>query len=1001
LRDRAHLTARRLRLARLALLVLLDLALVCLALNMLHVSAEVADERLVLGQWESLDTKRWVSATSGWRAPGQFDFPVADTGYDGRPLALTGRSFDDGLSLFPYGEVVYRLDEAYGLFEATVGAQPHEWVPGGAVRFAVYGDNAPLFDSGPLVPGAVPREVSVGLAGVRELRLVAAAVDDLPPTPLVLGEPRLLRPLVAAAAERPPGRGAVLLAARQERQRQRLMTELESQAAARATAVRRWRVPQAGPEAIVGGRLPDGGFALASREVAAVLDTAEAERGRLSVLDLVHGRYVATGLAPAVTLAGEAPRSLSRLVPSDAGTFEVVETAADGLGAGQTLRIPLAAPEGDLQVTVELSLFADRRAVLLQLVADRPVQRFELLGGDADGGLVLGSPLRYVTDFSRPREARVRADGLERPELVGLGAPVFLWSERPESGVVLAMLDETEQPPRFGVRRQHGELLANVSFGSGPLAPGGQRVATRSPRLYLEGTETADPRVALAPFRALSAALYPAPPLPAWVRHQWGSWYVYGTNVDEWKIREQVDYLATYLGDLGPWHILLDAGWFIAEGRDGAELGSVDTAKFPSGIRATVDYAHQHGIRVILYYSAPYVDTRATVSSWLALPGFIARHRDWLLPLGAAAEQQSYVYNFAHPGLRQYMRDLLRRYYVEWNADGLLVDMLGHTEGAVLNLAPPDRFGVVAPALGQTMAIHRFLWQETQRLRPDAFVESAWDTPLLARPYAHTWRYADDTPTFRAAYPFPGFVDHVDYAILQRLLLGQRPHMGAVIRRPDNPVNLAWLGAGLALGTQVVVSLPLTAIGPADLHEYRAYLSQMRPFEGQTYLGAGLHPDTFATTRDGTTFLGVLNREPTERDVPVDLEELGLAAGTSYLAYDVQGHRAFVARDGFVAHLPAEAFRLYVLRGEPGLLWTSSGFESAPSGACLAVTLDGPERVPGYLEALTPPPHAVLLDGQPLDTELADGEGYRYDAATGLLSVRYQHAPARTLQVEC
>ena len=46
--------------------------------------------------------------------------------------------------------------------------------------------------------------------------------------------------------------------------------------------------------------------------------------------------------------------------------------------------------------------------------------------------------------------------------------------------------------------------------------------------------------------------------------------------MDEWKIREFVDYLADNLGDVGPWHILLDAGWFIAEGRPGAELSVVD-----------------------------------------------------------------------------------------------------------------------------------------------------------------------------------------------------------------------------------------------------------------------------------------------------------------------------------------------------------------------------------------------------------------------------------------
>jgi alpha-galactosidase len=79
---------------------------------------------------------------------------------------------------------------------------------------------------------------------------------------------------------------------------------------------------------------------------------------------------------------------------------------------------------------------------------------------------------------------------------------------------------------------------------------------------------------------------------------------VFGTAIDEWKMREFIDYIASYLRDAGPWHILLDAGWFIAEGRPGAELSRVDTEKFPSGIRALVDYAHARDIRMILASAA-------------------------------------------------------------------------------------------------------------------------------------------------------------------------------------------------------------------------------------------------------------------------------------------------------------------------------------------------------------------------------------------------------------
>jgi hypothetical protein len=971
-------------------------------------------------EWQALGALAWTSATTGLRGADQRDLPMVDLGYDSGPIELGGRVFAQGLGLYPYAEVVYRLDDAYSLFEATLGARPREWVPGGGARVLVYGDGAVLLDSGPLAGDAAPRAVAVGIAGVRELRLVAVDVPGMPPAYTYLGEPRLLRvadPGQTLPAPRPLGlRGAGRL---QERTAQ--TRTLEAQGQTRAAAVRAWLAERGGRDPVASGRLPDGALVLANQEVAVVIEVAGAEAGRLAVLDLAQDRLVATGLQPGVVLAESRTRGLGELTPLLAATA-LRDPSLPALGRGQTLRVSFATepaaiaprpgiaprlplteplPGSDLAVALEVSVFAGSRGVLLQLEADRPVRGFRLLDGDAGGGLVLGDDLRYVTDYSRPREGLARDDGLERPELVALGAPVFLWGRQPDAGLVLAALDETELPPRLGVRRDPGAALARVTLETGPSAPELRPDPRRSPRLYLEPTQSTDLRWALMPYRALAHALHPAPPLPSWVRHQWGSWYVYGMDVDERKIRDHIDYIATYLGDVGPWHVLLDAGWFVADGRPGAELERVDPDKFPSGIRALVDYAHARGVRLILYYSAPYVDTGPALSRWLALPGFVEKHRDWLIPLGTAGARQSYVYDFTNQGLRGYMRGVLSRYLREWNADGLLVDMVGHTQGALLNQAPPDRFGLVPPASRQSLEIYRFLWREAQRLRPDALIEGAWDTPQLARPYAHTWRYADDFKAFRSDYPIGGLVEHVDYAVLQYLLLGQRPHMGALTGQPDGRLHAWWLGAGLALGAQVVLSLPLADIAPADLADYRAYLTQTQLFAGDTYVGAGLHPDTFATTVRGTTFLGVLNRDPVQRDIPVDLSELGLSAGATYLAYDVELDRYLPVHGSFSASLWGESFRLFVLRREPGVLWTPSGYQARPGLGCLHLTLSGPAAVPGYLKALVPGLRAVSLDGRSLVEGAAGPDTYQYDPALGALTLQYAHGPARELRVDC
>jgi len=954
---------------------------------------ELAQDHLVVGQWQPLDVRGWTEATSGFRAPGQSDLPLVEE-EDTAPDFVAAYPTAVRLGLYPPAEVTYALDGTVRQLSAMVQVQPRPWYEQGVARLLVYGDGAPLYDSGSLDSRQAPRPLQLGLDGVHELRLVVTAVEGAEPGLLYLSDPQVLRVWAAAGGAQRVGNAGRLLALRQQHQRHAVEGRLRQEGAELARQVRRWRAGAGPAEAVLAGRLASGALVLSNPRLAVLLEPDGAARGTVRVVDLGHGRLVADRVRPAVVLTDGTTRPLAEL---RAGAPVQAPAQDAALGPGTTLRVPFAA--SDLTVTLEVTLFTDGGAALIQLAADRPVEHFLLLDGTGEG-LFVGDEPRYVTDFSRPREGAVRDDGVVRSELVALGAPLFLWSERADSGLVLAVLDPTRLPPRYDLRRAPGDVRVQLTLATEPLQATGA-TSTRSPRLYIEPTDTADPRRALAAFRALSLAQHPPPPLPAWVRQQWGSWYVYGTAIDEAKIREQIDYIADYLGDVGPWHILLDAGWFIAEGRPEAELGRVDPEKFPSGIRALVDYAHARGLRMILYYSAPYVDTKPTVSEWLALPGFIARHPDWLIPLGAVDDQASYAYNFAHPGLRQYMRDLLRRYYVEWNADGLLIDMLGHTEGAALDVARPDRFGVVAPVLGQTLEIYRFLWEETQRLRPDAWVEGAWDTPLLARSYAHTWRFADDAPAFRSSYPFGGLVEHIDYAVLQYLLLAQRPHMGAVAGSPDNRVNLWWLGAGLALGGQVVLSLPLTSIAPADLGEYRAYLTQLRPFAGETRLGEGLHPETFATTRDGTTFLGVLNRERTPREIPVDLGELGLDATAEYHVYDVERDKAFSAHGGFVARLEPESFRLFVLRREPGVLWTTSNVEPAARPGCLRVHVEGPAAVPGLLHAYTPAPSAVYLDGRALPELPVGVEGWQYDAASGLLTVRYLHRGVEELRVEC
>src|SRR5215218_4828309 len=90
--------------ARLLLALALGGALVALlavTISAARVRVEVAHERLVVGQWQPLDVRAWTGATSGFRAPGQSDLPLVDSGPDERPMPLAGRVSDTTLGLYP------------------------------------------------------------------------------------------------------------------------------------------------------------------------------------------------------------------------------------------------------------------------------------------------------------------------------------------------------------------------------------------------------------------------------------------------------------------------------------------------------------------------------------------------------------------------------------------------------------------------------------------------------------------------------------------------------------------------------------------------------------------------------------------------------------------------------------------------------------------------------------------------------------------------------------
>ena len=270
-----------------------------------------------------------------------------------------------------------------------------------------------------------------------------------------------------------------------------------------------------------------------------------------------------------------------------------------------------------------------------------------------------------------------------------------------------------------------------------------------------------------------------------------------------------------------------------------------------------------------------------------------------------------------------------------------------------------------------------------------------WMNALYAKPYAHTFWYCDEYPAFANDYPFGGLKEHTDYALVQQRLLGQRPHMGSPWDKNDpSPLNQQWLAAGLALGTKVSPSWDLAAMSPEALAAYRHLLVHYDAFAEPVRYGPGLYPEYFATTANGTTYLGFMNRDAGARTIAAALEEVGLDPVIAYTAYDVADGRFLKVQGGVSVPVDGQTFRLLILRRQPGVLWTGSSFEmgEAPNG--LKLTVRGPASIPGDLALASPPPASVAVDGHPAGRRVV-----RYDVDAGVLQLRYRHDRPHTVEV--
>jgi alpha-galactosidase len=147
------------------------------------------------------------------------------------------------------------------------------------------------------------------------------------------------------------------------------------------------------------------------------------------------------------------------------------------------------------------------------------------------------------------------------------------------------------------------------------------------------------------------------------------TWFAYGTEMDEASMKDEMANAAANGVEL----FVLDAGWYAGAGRGGdfeTGLGTwrVDAAKFPEGLRALSDYAHDLGLRFGIWMEPERVDQTTVGRPGLAQQSWLATNN------GAAGSTRTAQICLAGAAARQWVIDRISEVVEQSNADYLKWD---------------------------------------------------------------------------------------------------------------------------------------------------------------------------------------------------------------------------------------------------------------------------------------------------------------------------------------
>jgi alpha-galactosidase len=156
------------------------------------------------------------------------------------------------------------------------------------------------------------------------------------------------------------------------------------------------------------------------------------------------------------------------------------------------------------------------------------------------------------------------------------------------------------------------------------------------------------------------------------------TWFVHGIEIDEATIRRDIDLAA----EVGLEQFQLDAGWYPREGPTSAfdfsnGLGNweADRDRFPSGLGALTDYAHERGLRFGIWVEPERIWIDTVGRPGLAQESYLAQQDGAYSPGTPNAAARDAQVCLADPAARAWVLERLTRFIDEVRPDNLKWDV--------------------------------------------------------------------------------------------------------------------------------------------------------------------------------------------------------------------------------------------------------------------------------------------------------------------------------------